>query len=265
MKTNTFGQKNTVRALAAILTAVPLLFGAHSAFAENTSLVQTTPVNETLAQSSIFCSRIDASTTELDGLISTGEKNYLEAKTTRKETLADSRAESDKALLGARAEADANYAEQYKLLTAQATTKSQKKAVIAFQKTITEAITKRRAAIDAAIKEYRSGVDQLLANKDKTYSAAVTSLKASIDTSMQVAKADCLASVAAGAQAESDTKINIRNARYEFAAAIKKIDTTAELDALTSTRDQALTKADTNFQSILESAGTSLKVSLGEK
>lgn len=250
--------------MLAFLISLPFLGPAHKAHAETADM----PANGTAGNAaSLVCAKIDASNTELDQLLSNSEMKYAAAQNARQETLLESRKESDAALLSARKDADATYAAQFANLMAGASTKAEKKAVLAFEKSVNQAVSARRAAVDAAIKAYRDGVDGVIAARAQTYGDALAALKTSIDTKLASKKSDCLqnpptAPFIASIRAQAD----LGDARSNFKSKIASLDkNAADLDALAAARDGSVNKAEADFQASIQTAAAVLKVVFGNK
>jgi hypothetical protein len=267
MQTNVTIQLLAGKSLIFMAVVVSALSFTQPAFAQNATAADD---SITPKQTSLFCAKVDSSVIALDQLLSESETKYSEATITRKQTLAETRTESDKSLADARIKADESYSEQYKILMAAAVTKTEKKAVTSFQKTVTQAITDRREAVDAAIKTYRAGVDKVMSTRESKYSAAITTLKATIDSAYASAKADCAAdgtATASGSAVNPQVKndLAMQNARTQFANTIAALEKdTAKIETLTSARDTAVGDADALFQTIVQAAGGKLKIALNQ-
>jgi hypothetical protein len=238
MKTN-FGIKLKIaKMVVAVAALAPLMAFAGAAHA------QTAPV-------SAVCMKADKAATTLDTLISEKESRFSESKAARAESLAASRKESDKALYAARVAANATYAAEFKALLAQASTDEERAAVASFKKTVMQAVETRRANVDLAIKNYRAGVDAILASRAGAYASALATLRTQIDDSLDETKFDCAPNT------------NIRNARTKFQGTIASLSAaTEQLAALAATRDEKLAAIDAKFDGTLEASSAKLKAVL---
>ena len=247
-------------------------FGAtESARAESLALDLRETVNTTVSTTTeavtartLACAKIDSQGTALRELISVGEARYENAKVTRSQTLAENRAESDRVLAQARADADANYKRQYENLMKSADNKAEKKAVTAFESEVVLALSVRRKAVDTAIKTYRDGVDAIIANREGSYAGALEALKTAIDNRLASKKSNCMeAQVPASALS---IKNELETSRAQFRSKLPRIDTaTANLEILATKRDESISKAEADFQTRIALSGAALKAAFTEE
>ena len=269
MKTNISLKYTVAKVVIGMAAFLPLFSFTASAQADvvnaNTNIVATTDQTSSggLPQISTFCASVDSSTSTIDSLITKKEADYASGKAALTGALAASRVATDKELYNQRVAANADYAAQFKTLSASATTPDQQAAVVLFKKTVLQAIATRRANVDVAIQNYRAGVDAILASRDAAYTAALATLKTSADASLAAGSASCATDPSS--MPASTPAATIAGAQATFQTAISNIgDSSTNLAALATTRDAKITAAGTKFSTTVDTAAATLKTVLGQ-
>lgn len=243
-----------------IFIALLCLFGYASQAHAQTDQNSGGTVDSPASTQSAFCAKVDKTTTELDQLLSDSEMHFLQGAAEQKQTLSQSRAESDSTLALARTTADSGYADEFETLMGEAKTKAEKKAVSIFEKTMTDAVAKRRATVDDAIKTYRKGIDGVIASRGVTYTTALQTLKSSVDTTLTEAHTDCIQTKGVGFQSQAVTAQKIETAHQDFKGSLAALyKSTENADTLALARDDAVSNADMEFQTTVQAAAVKLK------
>jgi len=166
-------------------------------------------------------------------------------------------------ILGQRREKwDENRQEQFAKLQEKAQTDSQKQAVIAFVKTITQAVKDRRAAFDKAISDFQKGLQAINKSRVGTLSKAVTDYKSSVKEAFDKADQSCESGIAIKT-IRNNLREDLQGVRSQYQADIKKFQGNgAEIQKLVEAKKEAMNKAKDEFKVILDQALAILKAAM---
>ena len=166
-------------------------------------------------------------------------------------------------ILGQRREKwDENRQEQFAKLQEKAQTDSQKQAVIAFVKTITQAVKDRRAAFDKAISDFQKGLQAINKSRVGTLSKAVTDYKSSVKEAFDKADQSCESGIAIKT-IRNNLREDLQGVRSQYQADIKKFQGNgAEIQKLVEAKKEAMNKAKDEFKVTLDQALAILKAAM---
>ncbi len=129
--------------------------------------------------------------------------------------------------------------------------------------TIHQAIQTRKAAVDAAVKTFRNGIDTLAQKRQQEQEAAINAFKTATQAAINKAKAACAAGEDA-ATIKQTFLSEMEAAKNVLQEARKNLeDDKAEMEALKTTRNNALKAAQETFRQTMEQARVQLKAALG--
>lgn len=211
-----------------------------------------------------FCSRFAETTSNISERLQERQAKIGERVTTRETRWTERTEKRDGKLEDKRAEQDARRAELYKKLEDEAGTDAEKVAVLAFKKAMDEAVAKRRAAVDAAMKAFRDGVNAALAAKKTSAQSVMGTFQSAVDAAVAQAKSQCeggtdpatvRSNFRDGMQAARDKLQNDRSERERLGQKIRE---------LVKVRQDAFAKALADFKTAAEKARADLKAVLGD-
>ncbi len=205
-----------------------------------------------------FCSNLSAKTAAETTKLQTLVDRYTAKKDTRLQEIEQHRTARDAERSQHIQATDTHFDDRYATLAAKATTPEQSAAVAAFQSVVESALTTERAAIAAAVADYRTGVDDLINQKLTTADARIATLTSAINGAISQAQQDC---AAGGNEATiaSAFKTAVANARSNFKASPVSLNIKTELASLESERQAAVDQAVTTFKASLDSAKATLE------
>ena len=206
-----------------------------------------------------FCTALSAFSTTVNERL-TAATNRLDARQQWIETTAsDRKSEHAQALSDLRARQDQDRLAVYAKLSAKATTAPQKTAELQFQASMDAAMTVRRAAVDAAVDAYWTGVMNVLTARKAATVKAEQDLAAALKTSLASATSAC-ASGMAPATVRLDFATSVKADLSAFATERMNIEKAGpQIKALVQTRNAAVLKATSDFKLSAEKADADLK------
>jgi len=212
-------------------------------FCENLSTFQTNSENKVVAKNA--------------------EKNLKLAN--REAEIATKRAEKDKKVADLQAKALAKQEVNFAKVLSKATTIEQKTAINEFIASVKIALSVRQTAMNAARDAYRSGADNIIAERKTKIETALSLRKSTIATAVAKAKADCAAGVAS-ATVKTTLQSSIKSANDAFKNTIQNLGKVGDqLNGLIDARKISFEKAKNDFKNTLESLKVTLKTKLGNK
>lgn len=155
---------------------------------------------------------------------------------------------------------DENRDEFFTKLEEKAGTDAQKQALLAFRKTVTIAITARRAAIDSAIESFRKEVEESIASKKISADLLVNAFKNEVQVAINKAKADCTLTNPDSIAIRTAFEASVKIAKEKFEINRKNIEKLNDsLQVLIDAKKHVIEKATTDFKVAMEAARTVLK------
>ena len=171
----------------------------------------------------------------------------------------------DQKVLELRAEALKKQEANFDKILAKATTTEQKLAVNEFISSVKQAVTVRQEAVNAYRNTYRSGVDQVLAERKNKLETAIALNKTATENAIAKAKTDCANGVD-NATVRANLQNSIRNAHESFKATINGMGKISDsLKKMAEIRKTSFEKAHSDFRDNLEALKVTLKAKLGLK
>lgn len=211
-----------------------------------------------------ICSNLVNRNEKMSERIGERYEKLLERKTKRTDIFEEKRSSRDAKLDEHREDRDARRSEMYAKLLERAGDDTEKQAAVAtFKTAIEQAVSDRKAAVDAAIAAFRAGVDAAVGGRKDTMDESIADFKAAAEAAFAKAKSDCESGVdpkdvreTLAASLEAARK-NIQDDR----AAAEKVGT--QVKALAETKKVAFEKALSDFKAAAEAARTNLKAVFG--
>ncbi len=206
-----------------------------------------------------FCSAFSETKMRLNGVVASKEQNVSEYIDGLAQTLEDERNSRDAKLEEARSEADQRRSVGYARLMEQAENDEEKDAVAKYQQTIEEAVDDRRDSVDAAITEFRKGVDALALRRLAGMRSARDTFVDSFEAAMKKIEADCVEDIT-GEVLVRDLKAALQSGRNKLAADTRSAAIiAAEMKTLEETQQQSVRAAISMFQLGLDQASEKLQ------
>ena len=211
-----------------------------------------------------FCTGVATKLGDATNKVQAARDKATAAQADRATKISDNRAKWDQELAANRAKWDQQRQDNFAKLEAKATTDAQKAAVKTYEQTITDAITKRREANDAARTTFRKGVDDAVANQKSTVNAQIVIMQNAISTAVTSAEAACTSGTANAATIKTNLQTAIKNAKDTFNNARKNDGALGEkIKALAQTRNDAIKANDAAFEATAKAAREALKAAFG--
>ena len=211
-----------------------------------------------------FCSNIGSNLSKISQSVDTARAKAKTAREDQQKTVADNRAKLSQELAAKRQEWDTKRQENFDALAQKATTDAQKTAVTAYQKTISDAVTKRRAANDAARQTFQTAVSNLIASQKSTADAQATIFASSVSTAITSAQAACLANPTDITNIKNTLQASLKSARETFNNARKADASIGEqVKQLAQTRIETVKANDAEFLATTKAARETLKAAFG--
>lgn len=241
------------------LAITPLFVLSPAAFA-------VTAPAQTAKDSSVFCTNIGNNTAKITSGITAAKDKVSTARNERATQLTANRAKWDQDLSANRSKADQDRQSSFAKLEAKATTDAQKAAVKTYESTVADAVTKRRAANDAARTAFRNAVDTAIASQKATIDAQATIFSSAVSTAVTTAQAACIANPANGPAIRTTLQNSLKTAKDTYNAARKSDGNLGEqIKQLAATRNEAIKTADTTLQATVKAAREALKAAFGSQ
>jgi hypothetical protein len=210
-----------------------------------------------------FCANIDSAIAKInDAQRNGGDKRKMMSETrgAKRDEKRDTR--EDK-LDDKRSTHGEDRSSRYTKMMEKATTTEQKVTVETFRTAVENAVSKRQAAVDAAIATYRTASDKLITDRKLAVETAGAAHKSAVDAAIAKAKTDCAGGVDAAA-VRSTMRAEIKSANDTFKTASKRPEELSnQIKPLREARDAAIKKAVESFKTEFEAAKAVLKAALG--
>lgn len=222
------------------------------AIQEKKAEIQAIKAENVCERISNFAENLNSKASEAEDKVNSNQQNRLKNWTEKTK-------QADANLERLRTNWSKNRDEQFSKLEEAAKTDEQKKAVSDFETTTKKAITTRQAAVDAANKAFRDGVQELIMNRQDKIDSLVSGFVSARKEALDKVQADCSAS--------KDAK----TIRADFQAALKTVRTQFQSDrqdvakvgnqiqALIQVRRTAVEKAMGDFKNVMEQARVTLR------
>jgi hypothetical protein len=214
-------------------------------------------------ESTAFCTKF----TDATGQVSddtTSRFNDLQSKFAQRGQKVDSdfKAVNDK-LTTTRGDWDKKQTDSFAKLEAKATTDDQKAAVTAFEAAVKAAVTKRRAAVDAANTTFKTGVQAAVSGRQAQFKTAAATYKQAVAAALAAAKASCAAGVSPDT-VRKNLQSALKTAKTNLETARKNAEKVGpNLDTLKAARKAAVDKANADYKVAIKAALATLKTALG--
>lgn len=247
-------KKILTRVLGVVMAAAILLPGL--------ILAQTGAATEALKG---FCARLPDISSKITQRMDEKDAKLEEKSAEILSRLETRRTERDAKLAEKRAEWDAKRAEIFAKLEDKAETDEQKQAVAVFVGAVQEAVAVRRAAVDAAVQDFREGLAEAIAARQATVNGITGAFRASTEEALAKASSDCEAGTAP-ATVRENFRVELKAARDKFASdkgEVDKLKTSRE--ALVTARREAIKQAVDTFKATLEQARAALKAAFSQE
>lgn len=210
-----------------------------------------------------FCDRVG----DLDsGIVGNLEKRAREAESKmsrNQEQWQERVGQFDSDIEEFRTARDTNIEAHFSKLEERATTDDQKQAVSDFEAAMKAAIEARRDAIDAARNAFRDAVKSAIGERNQALEESIASFKNAVSAAVSKAKSDCSGGTSAQ-QARTALKASVKAAHDEFVADRKVAKVGDEVSELAKARNEAITKAMSDFRQAVEDATGKLKEAFPE-
>ncbi len=218
-----------------------------------------------LPNTDTFCSALAVTKSKLETRVTEKESAVNAYLDTLSDNLENERNGRDAKLEEARSEADQLRSEGYAQLMDRADGDNESDAVEDYQKRVEEAIDDRRDAIDAAVLEFRTETDTLIAKRKSAMQTARDNFKASVGAAVAKLETDCTNGVAT-ATILSNFKESLMSARTKLASDKKAAESMqGEIRKLVETRKTRVALAVKTFQAELLAANTELQQAFEEE
>ncbi len=206
-----------------------------------------------------ICGRIESTTTDLSAKFSQLEKTRLEKRTEVLEKVRARKLEQNSKIAKHRTDMLAKWEEKLKEITADATTDEQKTALAEFRVLVKTAMDVRKTAVDAAMLDYRTDLEALVASRQEQLRSATTAFRTSVTAAIAKAKADCAAGVLP--EIIRQTLIaSIKTAREKLQTEMKALDPNGPtVRELVQTRNESVRKANQTFKETVQTGKEELK------
>jgi len=159
---------------------------------------------------------------------------------------------------------DANIEAQLKKMMDSAKTDAQKDAIIAYEKTLKNAIAARRLAIDQAQEAFFLHLSERFSLKRDNLETILLAYRNDRKAAFDEAQSQCAAGTDMN-QVKADLKTSLKQAREKFQEQMKNREKgNADLKSYIDERNQAIRKAQDDFKATMTLARTELKKALGE-
>lgn len=252
-----FNFKKLVAGTLVMFTLVPAL-----AFAENDNSKSRLNEGKEKEKSSLnFCSRISNIALKTADQITKAEEKKSKNQSEHLSRLENKQRDVDERRANSRTDADSKRINNWDKMGNKAKTEAQKAAVEAYRNNIKSAVETRRTAVDTAVKAYREALAQILSTNSGTTNQAVDIFKASMNTAVLKAQADCATNTNSKIAKDNFDKA-VKNAQETLKNARKSTDMSPAIQALKKTRDSAINAATTAFKTATEKARADLLLAL---
>ena len=209
-----------------------------------------------------FCNNLDKFLNNANDKASARQLAKDEKFAQRQSAIDAKRAENDKKLADLRAQALLRQNEKIDNISQKATTPEQQAALAEFKAGVSNAVSIRQAAMDAARNTYRSGVDKIIADRKTAINNAMSALNSSVEAAVAKAKSDCASGVDA-VTVRTALQSAIKSARENFRTTVQSIGSIGDqIKTLVQARQDSYAKIKEEFKNTLESLKATLKAKI---
>lgn len=196
-----------------------------------------------------FCKDLPKLTSDINKKIAQRESNINKKRNETLNRLSLNRSEMDAKIAEYRAQKNLKLTESFvRLKEKKATTDKQKQQIQTLEDIIDSVFSLRRLSINQANKDFRQGLDNLIAQKNSAIDSAINSYKDSIKLSFDKAVRNC-ASSTEPIIVRNNTDKDLQNIRDKFLEDQKNISQVSKLvNLLVKTRKQSIDMANSHFE-----------------
>ena len=211
-----------------------------------------------------FCDRVSKISSDTGQKFGNSNAKLEQKRERIRERIEERREKRDQGYEEKKAKWDANRAEHFAKLDEKAVTDEQEEVTTEFQQAVNAAIRIRRDAVNAAIQEFRQGIEDTKIARKGSIDEVVTAFRNSSEAAIGKAEADC-------GQGDDPKTVQerLRNelkvAKQEYVNArqgISGID--VDMEALIIDKREAIEKAQEDFKQALEDARDDFKADFPE-
>jgi len=165
----------------------------------------------------------------------------------------------DQKVSDSRQKADTERLQDFTKLQAKAKNTAEQQAVQTYITAVTNAVSTRRSAYDAARQAFRAGVEAAISSRGNTVTDQFNIFKESVTSSFAIAQTSCTADPSGGQTYRKQLQTSLRTARLTFESGRKNDQTVpSQIKQLVATRNAAFKAADQTFKSSMQSARQAL-------
>lgn len=231
--------------------AVMLLSSSLPAFARESPSKASTG-QTSIRQGGAACERLSKLSDMLQGRLDAGREKLMGRRDDSAAKLAERRAAEQAKIAARRADWEKHWNDLIGRLETNGATNTA--AIAAFKSSMEAAWKARNAAIDAADKAFRDGLDKLIADKKTSVENASLAYKTAAAAALAKAKSDCAAGVAPETVL-STLRASLKAAQDKFKSDREAIDKLGQkVKALVMARQDAIQKANADFKAAAEKA-----------
>lgn len=226
-------------------------------------------IRETIASKSaenrnnLICENLEKWVIRIDQTLTEREMKIEEKQVERMEGLNEKRENRDQKLEQYRETWEETWEKHFGIFKKKASTGEQKQALVDFKETVEEARASRQAAVDAAISEFRVGLDKLIADRKSAIETASNAYINAYNVAVQSAKQACMDG-GNPSQVRETLRVALKVAKDKFNTD-KKIIEKMDLELLVEIRQQAFKEALDYFKKAMEEARVDLKAVFAEE
>jgi len=221
------------------------------------------PTRSPKVEGAQFCARFTDATGDVSGQTSTKFTELQSDFNGRAGKVDDDFNSVNQKLATSRKSGDDRLQENFDKLNAKATTDDQKAAVATFEAAVKDAVTKRRAAVDAANTAFHTAVLGAVSARQNALKTAAAAYKSTVAAAIAAAKASCAAGTPA-ATVRATLAAKLAAAKSALETARQTADKVGpDLTAAKAARKAAVDKANADFKAAIQAALTALKAALG--
>lgn len=211
-----------------------------------------------------FCDHISSVISKIDQRIDHYTNKLTEKRTQNQNRVSERRQERSNRSEEKREKWDTNRAEHFEKLEERAQTNEQKQATLEFRKTITQAISNRRAKIDSAIQNFRNGVKNLKTSRKDSIDDLILDYKNDIKKVLNEAETICQAG-AEPSIVNKDLRDQLKQIKDDFITTRQNIERMkSETELLIIVKKEATKQAINEFKLIMNQAVEDLKAEFPE-
>ena len=229
-------------------------------------VAQTSTSNTDSSNKSGFCNGLSKRAEQINKNVADKVAKMESAQTKRDQEIAANQSKWDSEIKSARDEADAQRKENFTKLEAKATTDEQKSAVLAYEKSVTEAVSARRANFDAARASFRSSIEADIMAHQTDVKTQIATMKSSVASAIATAQAECSSNPSNSSSIRQKLIASLKEARMTFKDQ-RKNDTKVsdDIGKIQETKKTAFEDAKKTFKSTTSEARETLKTALEKK